>query len=346
MMNKWFPKQAVVPYDPRAKPGQLAFRHYNPDGMIGTLKMSDVLRFSVAAWHAMCNPLADPFGVGTRPLPWNDHKSPRTATRQRAEALFEFCGKCRIPFYCWHNWDLAEQGNNLRQSEKNLDEAAKWLGEFQQQTGISLGWGTSNLFSDPRYRGGAATSPDPHVFAYAASEVSKMMEVTKLLGGAGYTFWGGREGYDTLVNTHMGFEIDRLGQFLNMAVVHKKDIGANFQFYIEPKRFEPKTEQYDADAASCFAFLQRYGLTGHFKLNIEKNHATLAHHTLEHELTYAAHYGILGSVDANTGNTLLGWDTDQFPTDPAELVLPMLVILGQGGLGTGVFNFDAKLRRE
>jgi xylose isomerase len=308
--------------------------------------MKDHLRFSVVYWHTFRGTGADQFGVGTAIRPWDDGTNSLNNARGRAHVAFEFIRKLGAPFYAFHDRDVAPEGGSLRETNKNLDAVVKVLKEEQDRTGIRLLWGTANLFTHPRFAQGAATSCNADVFAYAAAQVKKAMEVTHELGGGGYTFWGGREGYSTLLNTDMKRELDHLAAFLHMAVDYKKKIGFKGQFYIEPKPKEPTKHQYDSDAAACLNFLREYGLIDHFKLNLETNHATLAGHTMQHELEVAAVAGRLGSIDANTGDTLLGWDTDQFPTDIYLAAQVMLTILKAGGFTTGGLNFDAKVRRE
>jgi xylose isomerase len=261
------------------------------------------------------------------------------------DAAFEFFVKIQAPFWCFHDRDIAPEGRSLIESNRNLDKLVAHAKALQKETGVKLLWGTANLFSNPRYMCGAATNPDAHVFAYAAAQVKKALEVTKELGGENYVFWGGREGYDTLLNTDLKREQEHMAGFLHMAVDHAKAIGFSGQFLIEPKPKEPTKHQYDFDVAAGIAFLKTHGLHKHFKFNIETNHATLAGHTFQHEIETAAAHGLLGSIDANTGDLLLGWDTDQFNTDVKELTLAMVSILRAGGLGSGGFNFDAKLRR-
>jgi len=261
------------------------------------------------------------------------------------DAAFEFFQKIRAPFWCFHDRDIAPEGRSLAESNRNLDTIVAHAKALQKETGVKLLWGTANLFSNPRYMCGAATNPDAHVFAYAAAQVKQALDVTKQLGGENYVFWGGREGYETLLNTNLKREQDHLAAFLHMAVDYAKSIGFKGQFLIEPKPKEPTKHQYDFDVASGIAFLRTYGLENQFKFNIETNHATLAGHTFNHEIEVAAAQGMLGSIDANSGDLLLGWDTDQFNTDVRELTLAMISILRAGGLGTGGFNFDAKLRR-
>ncbi len=324
----------------------LTFKHYNPDEVVEGKTMAEHLRFSVAYWHAFRNECADPFGVGTRQMPWDDGSDSVENAQRRVRAAFEFFEKLGVGFYCFHDRDVAPEADTLAETNRNLDEVVKVLKEEQERTGVKLLWGTACLFTHPRYVHGASTSCNADVFAYAAAQVAKALEVTHELGGAGYVFWGGREGYKSLLNTDMGRELDHLARFLHLAVDYKKQIGFDGQFYIEPKPKEPTKHQYDFDAGSCFAFLQKYDLVDHLKLNIEANHATLAGHTFHHELEFAAANGILGSVDANRGDLLLGWDTDQFPTDLYDTTLAMLTILKSGGFTTGGLNFDAHVARE
>lgn len=342
----YFPEVPKIAYEGPDSKNLLAFRHYNPDEIVEGKPMRDHFRFSVAYWHTFRGTGSDPFGPGTAVRPWEDGTDSVEMAIQRVRVAFEFMEKLGVGFYCFHDRDVAPEGANLRETNANLDRVVKVLKEEQQRTGIKLLWGTANLFSNKRFVHGAATSPNADVFAYAAAQVKKALEVTHELGGANYVFWGGREGYVNLYNTDMKRELDHLAKFFHLAVDYKKQIGFKGQFLIEPKPKEPTTHQYDFDAAAVVAFLKTYGLTDHFKLNIETNHATLAGHTMMHELTYASMHGLLGSIDANRGDLLLGWDTDQFPTDLYLTTQCMLVILGQGGLAPGGVNFDAKVRRE
>jgi len=323
----------------------LAFRHYDPAEVIDGVTMKDHMRFSIAYWHSFRGTGSDPFGPGTIQRPWESGKDAVSVAKKRMDAAFEFFLKIEAPFWAFHDRDIAPAGATLAESNKNLDAIIAHAKVLQKATGVKLLWGTANLFSNPRYMCGAATNPDAHVFAYAAAQVKKAMEVTHELGGDGYTFWGGREGYETLLNTNLKREQDHLAAFLHMAVDHAKRIGFKGQFYIEPKPKEPTKHQYDFDVASGIAFLRTYGLEKHLKFNIETNHATLAGHSFQHEIEVAASQGMLGSIDANSGDMLLGWDTDQFNTDVKEITLAMVSILKAGGLGKGGFNFDAKLRR-
>ncbi|MGE9295629.1 MAG: xylose isomerase [Puniceicoccales bacterium] len=330
---------------PKSK-NPLAFKHYNADELVDGKPMKEHLRFAAPYWHVMRNVLSDPFGGGTALMPWDDGSNSVDNALRRVDVFFEFLDLLGMEYYCWHDRDIAPELDNLAASNDALDAVVARLKEKQSETGVKLLWGTACLFSHPRYAHGGATSPDLNVFAYAAAQVKKALECTKELDGLGYTFWGGREGYGTLLNTDMKRELDHLAAFLHMAVDHAKKIGFDGPFYIEPKPREPSTHQYDSDAAACLNFLREYGLMDKFRLNIETNHATLAGHTMEHELTVAANAGMLGSIDANRGDTLIGWDTDQFPTDIYGTTQVMLVVLGMGGFKTGGLNFDAKRRRE
>lgn len=345
-MKEAFPGIGKVLYEGPKSKNPLTFKHYNPAEVVEGKTMAEHLRFSVAYWHAFRNGCSDPFGGPTRQMPWDDGSNSIENAQNRARAAFEFFAKLGAPYYCFHDRDVAPEGESPVETDRNLDLVVKVLKEEQQRTGVKLLWGTANLFSHPRYMHGAATSCNADVFAYAAAQVAKAMEVTQELGGAGYVFWGGREGYKTLLNTDLKRELDHLGRFLHLAVDYRKKLGFAGQFYIEPKPKEPTKHQYDSDAAACYAFLQHYGLVDHLKLNIEANHATLAGHTFQHELEFAASVGMLGSVDANRGDLLLGWDTDQFPTDIYDTTLAMLTILKAGGLTTGGLNFDAHVARE
>jgi len=340
-----FPKIGQVAYEGSKSENPLAFRYYNPDEVIDGKTMAEHLRFSIAYWHSFRGVGGDPFGPGTIVRPWENGRDPVSIARTRLDAAFEFFVKIRAPFWCFHDRDIAPEGRSLAETNRNLAKIVAHAKQLQKATGVKLLWGTANLFSHPRYMCGAATNPDAHVFAYAAAQVKKALEITRELGGENYVFWGGREGYETLLNTDMKRELDHLATFMHMAVDYAKQIGFGGQFLIEPKPKEPTKHQYDFDVASGVAFLKTYGLAKHFKFNIETNHATLAGHSFQHEIEVAAAHGLLGSIDANTGDLLLGWDTDQFNTDTRELTLAMVSILRAGGLVSGGFNFDAKLRR-
>jgi xylose isomerase len=335
-----------IKYEGPHSSNPLSFKHYNPAERVEGKTMAEHFRFSVAFWHAFRNGGADPFGAPTRLMPWDDGSDSIANATRRVRAAFEFMEKLGVQFYCFHDRDVAPEGKTLAATNKNLDAVVKVLKGEQERTGIKQLWGTANLFGHPRYMHGAATSCNADAFAYAAAQVSKAMEITKALGGQGYTFWGGREGYKSLLNTDMKRELDHLGSFLRMAVEYKKQIGFTGQFYIEPKPKEPTKHQYDFDCAAVFGFLKARGLEKDFKFNIEANHATLAGHSFHHELEFAAAIGMLGSVDANRGDLLLGWDTDQFPTDLYDTTFAMLAILAIGGFTTGGLNFDAHVARE
>lgn len=345
-MSEAFPEIPKIEYEGPSSKNPLAFRWYNPDEVVEGKTMRDHFRFSVVYWHTFRGTGADPFGAPTLRRPWDDGTDSLENALRRVDVAFEFMQKLGVPFYAFHDRDVAPEGKNLNETNANLDAVVDALEAAQQRTGIKLLWGTANLFSHPRYMHGAATSPRADVFAHAAAQVSKAIEVTQRLGGENYVFWGGREGYQNLFNTDMKRELDHLGLFLNMAVDFAKAIGFHGTFLIEPKPKEPTKHQYDSDAAACINFLRAYGLMEHFKLNIETNHATLAGHTMMHELDYAGGQGCLGSIDANTGDLLLGWDTDQFPTNIYLTTEVMLVLLKHGGLNPGGVNFDAKVRRE
>jgi xylose isomerase len=345
MTKEFFQGIPAIQYEGPESPRALAFRHYDPKEMIGGKTLKEHLRFSVAYWHAFRGTGADMFGSATILRPWETNGDPMTVAQARLQAAFEFNVKTQAPFWCFHDRDIAPEGADLRETNRRLDLLVAQAKDLQRATGVRLLWGTANLFSHPRYMCGAATNPDARVFAYAAAQVKKALEVTHELGGENYVFWGGREGYDTLLNTDLKREQAHLAGFLHMAVDYAKEIGFKGQFLIEPKPKEPLKHQYDFDVAAGIAFLRTHGLDQHFKFNIETNHATLAGHTLHHEIETAAAHGMFGSVDANTGDLLLGWDTDQFNTDVRELTLAMMSILRAGGLGRGGLNFDAKLRR-
>ncbi|GAA4424477.1 MULTISPECIES: xylose isomerase [Bremerella] len=341
-----FPEVGKIEYEGPDSRNPLAFRWYNPDEVIEGKTMKDHFRFSVVYWHTFRGTGSDPFGPGTAIRPWDDGSDTVENAVKRVKVAFEFIEKLGAPYYAFHDRDVAPEGSNLKETYKNFDTVVAALQEEQERTGIKLLWGTANMFSHPRFMHGAATSCNADTFAYAACSVKKALEVTKQLGGENYVFWGGREGYQNLLNTDLKRELDHLANFFHMAVDYAKEIGFTGQFLIEPKPKEPTKHQYDFDTANCLAFLKSYDLDKHFKMNLETNHATLAGHTMQHELEYAGANGILGSIDANTGDLLLGWDTDQFPTNYYLTTECMLSILKYGGLGSGGVNFDAKVRRE
>ncbi len=341
-----FPEISKIRYEGPDSKNPLAFRWYNESEVVEGKTMKEHMRFSVVYWHTFRGTGSDPFGAGTMVRPWDDGSNSVENAIRRVRAAFEFIEKLGAPYYAFHDRDVAPEGATLAESNKNFDAVARVLKEEQQRTGIKLLWGTANMFSHPRYMHGAATTCNADVFAFAASQVKKCLEVTKELGGENYVFWGGREGYQNLFNTDMKRELDHLGRFLHLAVDYAKSIGFTGQFLIEPKPKEPTKHQYDSDAAACCNFLRAYDLFDDFKLNLETNHATLAGHTMMHELDYAGSQGRLGSIDANTGDLMLGWDTDQFPTNHYLTAECMLMILKYGGLAPGGVNFDAKVRRE
>ena len=341
-----FPEIQKIQYEGPESKNPLAYRWYNEDEIIEGKSMKEHLRFSVVYWHTMRGTGSDPFGSNTMVRPWEDGTDSVENAKRRARVSFEFIEKLGAPYYAFHDRDVAPEGATLAESNANLDAIVEVLKEEQERTGIKLLWGTANMFSNPRFMHGASTSCNADAYAFAAAQVKKAMEVTKELGGENYVFWGGREGYQCLYNTDMQRELDNMGRFMNMAVDYAKEIGFDGTFLIEPKPKEPTKHQYDSDAAACINFLRAYGLMDTFKLNIETNHATLAGHTMMHELDYAGHQGMLGSIDANTGDLMLGWDTDQFPTDFYLTAQIMLMLLKYGGIAPGGVNFDAKVRRE
>ncbi len=345
-MKEYFPEVKKIKYEGVKSKNPLSFKHYNPDEVVMGKTMAEHLRFAVCYWHTFKGLGNDPFGPGTIIRNYNASSDPMKVAEMTMEAAFEFFTKLGVGFWCFHDRDIAPEADNLAETNNRLDKIVKKAQKLQQQTGVKLLWGTTNAFSHRRFMAGAGTNPSPEVFAYAASQIKKAIEITNELGGVGYVFWGGREGYETLLNTDMKREMDHLAKLLSMAVDYKKKIGFDGQFLIEPKPKEPTKHQYDFDAGNCHAFLQKYGLANDFKLNIEANHATLAGHTFHHELAYCIANGIFGSVDANRGDYLLGWDTDQFPTDIYETTLAMYLILKGGGFTKGGLNFDAKVRRQ
>lgn len=342
----FFPDIPNIKFEGSKSKNPFAFKHYNPDELVEGKTMRDHMRFAAAYWHVMRNGLSDPFGGATALMPWDDQSDSIDNALKRADVFFEFLDKTGIDYYCFHDRDIAPELNDLAKSNAALEKVTAHLKGLQQAHGKKLLWGTACLFAHPRYAQGAGTSPSADVFAYGAAQVKAAMDATLALGGEGYTFWGGREGYATLLNTDMKRELDHLAALLHMAVDYAKKIGFTGQFYIEPKPREPSTHQYDSDSAACLNFLREYGLMGHFKLNLETNHATLAGHTMLHEMTVAIAADALGSIDANQGDELIGWDTDQFPTDLYLTTSIMQKVLEMGGFTTGGLNFDAKRRRE
>lgn len=345
-MKEFFPGVSRIKYEGPKTKNPLAFRCYNAGEKVGKKTMAEHLRFSVVYWHTMKGGGTDPFGpTPVYDRPWDVATDPMQQAEDTMRAAFEFTGKLGAPFWAFHDRDIAPEGDTLAESNTRLDQIVRLAKKLQRDTGIKLLWGTSNCFSHERFTHGAGTNPDPHVFAWAAAQIKKAMECTKDLGGVNYVFWGGREGYSNLLNTELKQEQDQMARLLHMAVEHKKKIGFKGTLLIEPKPKEPTKHQYDYDAATVLSFLRTYDLIDEFSLNLEANHATLAGHTFEHDLTVASAAGRLGSIDANRGDLLLGWDTDQFPTDLYSTTYAMMVILKQGGLKPGGVNFDAKLRR-
>ncbi|SDM62455.1 xylose isomerase [Catalinimonas alkaloidigena] len=344
--KEYFPGIGTIGYEGPDSDNPLAYKFYDADKQIAGKTMRDHFRFAVAYWHSFCNTGGDPFGPGTKHFPWLQATDAVQQAKDKMDAAFEFFTKLGAPFYCFHDYDLVDEADTLAESEKRFRKIVDYAKEKQQASGVKLLWGTANLFSHPRYMNGAATNPDFGVVAHAATQVKQAIDATIELGGAGYTFWGGREGYMSLLNTNMKREVDHLGRFLSLARDYARKQGFQGTFYIEPKPMEPTKHQYDFDSATVIGFLRQYGLEKDFKINVEANHATLASHTFQHELQVAADAGMLGSIDANRGDYQNGWDTDQFPVDLFELTEVMLVILGAGGFQTGGVNFDAKLRRN
>ncbi|WP_243494520.1 xylose isomerase [Priestia aryabhattai] len=340
----YFESVNKVLYEGKDSKNPLAFKYYNPEEVVGGKTMKDQLRFSVAYWHTFTADGTDPFGAATMQRSWDRYDGMDLA-KARVEAAFQFFETLNVPFFAFHDRDIAPEGSTLQETNKNLDVIVTMIKEYMQTSNVKLLWNTANMFTNPRFVHGAATSCNADVFAYAAAQVKKGLETAKELGAENYVFWGGREGYETLLNTNLQLELDNLARFMHMAVDYATEIGYTGQFLIEPKPKEPTTHQYDTDAATTISFLRQYGLDKYFKLNLEANHATLAGHTFEHELRVARVQGLLGSVDANQGDPLLGWDTDEFPTDLYSTTLAMYEILQNGGLGSGGLNFDAKVRR-
>ncbi len=343
-MADFYPQIPKIKYEGPQSKNPLAFCHYNASEMVAGKTMKEHLKFAMSYWHTMVGEGTDMFGTGTVDKTYGS-EDPMTSAKNKARAAFELMDKLGIEYYCFHDRDIAPEAETLAESNARLDEISDLLMDLQKQYGIKLLWGTANCFSNPRYAGGAGTSPEVDVFTFAAAQIKKALELTVKLGGTGYVFWGGREGYETLLNTKMGFEQDNMARLMRLAVDYGRSIGFTGDFYIEPKPKEPTKHQYDFDSATVIGFLRHYGLDKDFKLNIEANHATLAGHTFQHELRLARDTGFFGSIDANQGDMLLGWDTDQFPTNMYDAVFCMLEVLKAGGFTNGGLNFDAKARR-
>ena len=335
-----------IKYEGKESDNPLAFKYYNPSQLVAGKTMSEHFKFAVAYWHTFCGVGADPFGPGTQNFPWDQSADPVQAAKDKADAAFEFITKMGFNYFCFHDYDLIQEGPSFLESEKRLSTIVEYIKNKKNKSGVKLLWGTSNCFSNPRYMNGAATNPNFDVVARAGGQVKLALDATMELDGENYVFWGGREGYMSLLNTDMGRELDHMGQFLTMARDYARSKGFKGNFFIEPKPMEPMKHQYDFDSATAIGFLKEYGLEKDFKMNIEVNHATLAQHTMQHELEVAAKAGMLGSIDANRGDYQNGWDTDQFPNNIQETTEAMLVFLKAGGLQGGGINFDAKIRRN
>ena len=343
---EYFKGIGKIKYEGKNSDNPFAFKYYDPEKIIAGKSLKEHFKFAVAYWHSFCGQGADPFGVGTQECPWAAAKDPLQAAKNKADAAFEFLTKIGFEYFCFHDFDLIAEGQTLSESEKRVEKISDYIKEKQKETEKKLLWGTANCFTNPRYMNGAATNPDFKVVARAGAQVKIALDTTIKLGGENYVFWGGREGYISLLNTDMGRELDHMARFLTMARDYARSQGFKGTFFIEPKPMEPSKHQYDFDAATSIGFLKKYGLENDFKLNIEVNHATLALHTFEHELAVAGCENMLGSIDANRGDYQNGWDTDQFPNNIQEVAVAMLVFLKYGGLQGGGVNFDAKLRRN
>ena len=344
--REYFPGIEKIQFEGRGSDNPLAFKFYDPARLVGDKTMEEHLRFSVCYWHTLCAGGSDPFGVDTQIFAWDDAVDDMQSARQRMDAGFELFSKLGVPYYCFHDRDMAPEGDSVSDSEAKLQAMVELAIERQQATGVRLLWGTANLFDHPRYMNGASTNPDFAVVTHAAAQVKAALDATVQLGGENYVFWGGREGYTSLLNTNTRREIDHLGAFLSAARDYGRSIGFKGTFLIEPKPMEPSKHQYDFDAQTVIGFIRHYGLQEDFKVNVEANHATLAGHSFAHELRMCADAGLLGSIDANRGDPQNGWDTDQFPSDIYDAIGAMQVVLENGGLGSGGLNFDAKVRRE
>lgn len=342
----YFPNIPKIQYKGKESTDPFSFKYYDPTKQIVGKTMEEHLRIAVCFWHTFCWQGADVFGDPTMQREWLQGKDPMEIAKNKVDAAFEFMEKLGTPFFCFHDRDISPYGKTLQESNDNLSRVAEWIQEKMAQTGKKLLWGTAQLFAHPRFMSGAATNPDPEVFAYAAGQLKHALDVTHQLGGENYVLWGGREGYETLLNTDMSKELDQYGKFLSLLAEYKHKIGFKGALLIEPKPCEPTIHQYDYDCAHVYAFLQRYGLEKEYKVNIEVNHAILARHTFSHEVAYALTTGIFGSIDANEGDYLRGWDTDQFPLHIPEYTHVIYLLLQNGGFKTGGFNFDTKLRRQ
>ena len=346
MSKEYYKGIKKIEFEGRDSDNPLAFKYYDPNRIVAGKTMKEHFKFAIAYWHTFCGVGSDPFGPGTQNFEWDKSPDPIQAAKDKADAAFEFIQKMGFNYFCFHDYDLVKEGDTFSESEKRLNTIVNYIKEKKNDTGIKLLWGTANCFSNPRYMNGAATNPNFNIVARAGAQVKLALDATIALNGENYVFWGGREGYMSLLNTDMGRELDHMGQFLTMARDYARDQGFKGTFFIEPKPMEPMKHQYDFDSATAIGFLKEYGLDKDFKLNIEVNHATLAQHTMQHELAVAAKAGMLGSIDANRGDYQNGWDTDQFPNNIQETTEAMLVFLEAGGLKGGGINFDAKIRRN
>ncbi|GLO60349.1 xylose isomerase [Vibrio sp. MACH09] len=344
-MTEFFKNISNIKYEGTESNNPLAFKHYDPEAIVLGKSMKEHLRFAACYWHNFCWPGSDVFGASTFDRAWHKNGSAMEMAKMKADAAFEFFTKLGVPYYCFHDIDVSPEGNSLKEYVRNFAEMTDVLERKQQETGMKLLWGTANVFSNPRFMSGASTNPDPQVFAYACAQIFNAMNATQQLGGENYVLWGGREGYETLLNTDLRQEREQLGRLMQMVVEHKHKIGFKGTILIEPKPQEPTKHQYDYDTATVYGFLKQFGLEKEIKVNIEANHATLAGHSFQHEIATAISLGLFGSIDANRGDPQLGWDTDQFPNSVEENSLIMYEILKAGGFTTGGFNFDSKLRR-
>ncbi|MTI33392.1 xylose isomerase [Xanthovirga aplysinae] len=344
--KEYFKNIGKIPFEGKESDNPLAFKYYNREQVVAGKTMEEHFRFAAAYWHSFCNTGSDPFGPGTRQLPWLTHADPIGRAKEKMDAAFEFFTKLGVPYYCFHDFDLVDEGRSLNESEERLQIMADYAKEKQLKSGVKLLWGTANLFSNPRYMNGAATNPDFKTVAFAGAQLKNALDLAIELEAENYVFWGGREGYMSLLNTDMKRELEHMARFLHMAKDYARKNGFKGTFFIEPKPMEPTKHQYDFDSATVIGFLKEFGLEKDFKLNIEVNHATLASHTFQHELQVAANAGMLGSIDANRGDYQNDWDTDQFPNNLYELAEALLVILDAGGFQGGGINFDAKVRRN
>lgn len=344
--KEYFKGIGEIKFEGKESDNPLAFKYYNPDQVVAGKTMREHFKFAIAYWHTFCGQGSDPFGPGTQNFAWDQSNDPIQAAKDKADAAFEFITKMGFDYFCFHDFDLVQEAPTFSESEKRLVTITEYLKEKKAESGVKLLWGTANCFSNPRYMNGASTNPDFDVVARAGGQIKLAMDATIALDGENYVFWGGREGYMSLLNTDMGRELDHLGQFLTMARDYARSQGFKGTFFIEPKPMEPMKHQYDFDSATAIGFLKEYGLDKDFKINIEVNHATLAQHTFQHEMAVAAKAGMLGSLDANRGDYQNGWDTDQFPNNVLETTEAMLVFLAAGGLQGGGVNFDAKIRRN